>query len=157
MNISEHINKRVQSITTGNRITIISGCLFIFSLFLNWASAGGFLYSKGFGFLTVSKSKASGLPELFFLTLLAAIGCILLSVPLLKKLGKDKAMPIARVVLAILGLLPFGLLPFELRTWMPYGQLEFGGWIALLAALGLLMGAILTFNETQQKFVPGRK
>lgn len=150
-------NRILQNLTTGNRITIISGCLFIFSLFLDWASAGGFLYSRGFGFLTISKSKASGLPELFFLTFLAAVGCILLSIPLLKKLGKGKSLPTARVILAAIGLLPFGLLPFELRTWMPYGQLEFGGWLALFAALGLLIGAILIFNETQQKSEPGRK
>lgn len=137
----------VRNLSTGNWISIIAGSLFIVSLFLDWASAGGFMYSKGIGFIVTLKSYASGLYEPFFLALLAAIGCALLSVPILKKLGKGKTVSTTRIILAVLGLLPFGFLPFELRTWIPEGQLEFGGWLAILASLGLLTGAILSFSE----------
>jgi len=64
-----------------------------------------------------------------------------------EKHGKGKIVPITRIILAVLGLLPFGLLPFELRTWMPEGQLELGGWLAIFAAFGLLIGAVLSFKE----------
>lgn len=133
--------------TTGNWITIIAGCLFIISLFLDWATAGGFLFSRGTGFL-IGISHASGLPQLFILTLLAAIGSILLGVPALKRrLGAARPIRTIQIVLAVIGLLPFGFLPFELSTWMPDGRLVFGGWLALLAALGLLAGAVQTFKE----------
>lgn len=136
-----------RNLTTGNWITIIAGCVFIVSLFLDWASAGGFMSTTGIGFIVTLKSYASGLYEPFFLALLAAIGCSLLSIPVVKKRGKGNIIPITRIVLAVLGLLPFGLLPSELRTWMPEGQLELGGWLAILSAFGLLIGAVLSFRE----------
>jgi hypothetical protein len=141
------------NLTTGNWIIIIAGCLFIVSLFLPWASAGGILVKKGIGFMSFYISISSGLPGLNFFTLLAAIGCILLCLPFLKGQNRAnyKVIPIIQIILSILGLLPFILLPFELKKWLPYGQVEIGGWLAIVTAFGLLIGAILTLTEIRQQ------
>ena len=49
-------------LTTGNWIIIIAGILFIVSLFLDWASAGGILIFKGIAFMKFAISRATGLP-----------------------------------------------------------------------------------------------
>jgi hypothetical protein len=139
------------NLTTGNWIIIVAGYLFIVSLFLPWASTGGFfkLVQKGIGFMRFS----SGLPRLNILTLLAAIGCILLCIPFQKRQNraKYKVIPVIQIILSILGLLPFILLPLQLKKWEPPGQIEIGGWLAIVAALGLLIGAILTLTEIRHQ------
>jgi hypothetical protein len=143
----------LSNLTVGNWVIVVSGCLFLVSLFLDWASAGGFIIQKGMSFMELGTSKSSGLPELNLFTCLAAIGCILLCLPFLK--GQNRAnktvIPIVQLVLSIIGLLPFILLPFELKTWLPYGHVEIGGWLAIVAAFGLLIGAILTLTETRRQ------
>lgn len=157
MTNEQQVKPSLSNLTTGNWIIIIAGCLFIVSLFLDWASAGGFLISKGITFMSNSFkiSISSGLPNLFLFTLLAAIGCILLCLPFLFLKGQNRAnykfIPIIQIILSILGLLPFILLPFELKTWLPSGQVEIGGWLALLTTFGLLIGAILTLTEIRQQ------
>lgn len=137
------------NLTAGNWIIIVAGFLFIVSLFLPWASAGGILVKKGIGFMRFS----SGLPRLNFFTLLAAISCILLCIPFQKRQNraKYKVIPIIQIILSILGLLPFILLPFQLKKWVPSGQVEIGGWLAIVTAFGLLIGAILTLTEIRQQ------
>lgn len=145
-------NPSLGNLIAGNWLTIVAGCVYIVSLFLDWASAGGWLYSKGTVFL-VGISNASGLPGLQIVTLLAAVGCILLCVPFLRRQwqGIARVAAMIQVVLSFLGLLPFVLLPFELETWIPKGELLFGGWLGLLAAFGLLIGAIWTLVEARQQ------
>jgi len=146
----------LSNLTAGNWITVIAGCLFIVSLFLDWTSAPGFLFAivhKGIAFMKFGRGTASGLPYLYFFTLLAAIGCICLCLPFLKQQnrGNYKVIPIIQIFLSVLGLLPFVLLRLELKTWRPVGQIEIGGRLAIVAAVGLLIGAIVTWTEIRQQ------
>lgn len=144
-------NRKVlfNNLTAGNYIIIISGFLFIVSLFLDWASAGGFLFSKGIAFMKLKRSISSGLPKINIFTLFTVIGCVLLCFVSLKEQKRInyKVISIVQIVLSIFGLLPFILLPFELKTWIPPGHIEIGGWLAIVATFGVLGGAILTLIE----------
>jgi hypothetical protein len=130
----------------GSRIMLIAGGVFLVSLFMEWASAGGFLISNGFAMMSIGISRASGMPLLSFLALVAVIGCALLSIPSLR----FKQTAFVQIALSVLGLLSFLLLFFELKAWKPFGQLEAGGWIGLLATIGLLIGAVVAWKETRE-------
>jgi hypothetical protein len=130
----------------GNRIMLIAGGVFLASLFMEWASAGGFLISNGLAMMRIGISHASGMPLFSFLALVAVIGCALLSIPSLR----FKQTALVQIALSVLGLLSFLILFFELKAWKPFGQLESGGWIALLATIGLLIGAIIAWGETRE-------
>lgn len=142
------------NLAIGIWIIFISGCLFIVSLFLEWASVPGFLVFKGISFMQIDTSLSSGLPQLNLITLVTTITCMLLCLPFMK--GQNargyRNTSISQIILSILGILPFILLPFEIKTWLPSGTVEFGGWLAIVSVFGLLIGAIVHFTKIRQEY-----
>jgi hypothetical protein len=122
--------------------------------FLSWSSLRGFLsiISTGYGLASSGISRASGLPlSLLFAIPAAAFGCILLCLPFLKAGDRTSPLvPIAQIVLVILGLLSFILLPFEFRTWSG-GKVvaEFGLWLAAVAMIGALIGGFTSLSRVR--------
>lgn len=149
----QKVKPSLSNLSVGNWIVIIFSILFIISLFQVWASTGGFLQTKGIGFLEIRTSFASGLPQLNLISLLTTIGCILLCIPFVsgKWVAKFKIFSISMITLAFIGMLPFILLPFELKTWTPSGSIEFGAWLAIAATLGIFIGSILNFVKVKFK------
>lgn len=141
------------NLTTGIWIVFISGALFIISLFLDWT--GGFIVSKGISFMmdVGGTSTTSGLPQLYFITFITTIGCLLLCFQFLKRrYGRNyRSISIGLIILSILGILPFILLPFELKTWINAGAVKFGGWLAIFSVFGLLIGSIMNFIKIRQE------
>lgn len=148
---TSHQKSFLNNFASGSWIVIFSGIIYIISLFLVWVT-NGFLISKGVSFLAVRTSFASGMPQLNLITLLTVIGCILLSILILngKKSTKFKRLSITQIILSFLGVLPFILLPFELKTWTPPGHIEFGAWLAIAAALGICFGALWNFLKIRK-------
>ncbi len=141
-----------RELTGSGKLILFSAVVFVVSLFFDWATAGGWLVSGGLSFLPLIVSKASGLPNSFLPTLIAAIACAALTLPVVPVppswLNSGK-IPLVMVILAVLGLLPFLLLPYELSTWSPHGQLLFGGWLGFFSALSLLIGTIWSYQGRQ--------
>lgn len=148
---TENEKKSLNNLNTGNWIVILSGALYVISLFLVWTT-NGFFINKGIAFLQIRTSFASGMPQLNLITLLAVLGCIFLCIPFLngKNSKKLRSLSITQIILSILGVLPFILFPFELKTWSPPGNIEYGAWLAMAAALGVLIGAILSFIKIRK-------
>lgn|GEM_PF-5841528 len=99
------------------------------------------------------KSDTSGLPNLNFITLITTIGCMLLCLLFLKRRYRRnyRNISIGMIILAILGILPFILFLFELKSWTPSGKVEFGGWLAIVSVFGILIGAILNYIKIIQE------
>jgi uncharacterized membrane protein (UPF0136 family) len=137
----------------GFKIIIISALLYIITLFFTWVGQKGFIgvYRTGISFMHIVISHSSGLPFFFLVTLISAILCIVLCIPFFKlqNIENKKSIPIILIVLSSIGVLPYLLLPFELREWSPPGQFLFGGWLSLLCAIGILIGAIRAFIQVK--------
>ena len=146
INHTENEKTSLNNLNTGNWIVILSGALYVISLFLDWTT-NGFFIVKGYAFLEIRTSFASGMPQLNLITLLTVLGCIFLCIPFLKgkNSAKLKRLSITQIILSVLGISLFILLPFELKTWTPPANIGFGAWLAMAAALGVLTGAILSF------------
>jgi len=141
------------NLNAGIWVVLISSALFIVSLFLYWSSCS-FIVDKGLFFMELGgKSDTSGLPNLNFITLITTIGCMLLCLLFLKRRYRRnyRNISIGMIILAILGILPFILFLFELKSWTPSGKVEFGGWLAIVSVFGILIGAILNYIKIIQE------
>jgi hypothetical protein len=137
--------------TTGNWIVIISGAMFIVSLFLPWTNTGGFV-NGGISLMKIRISRVSGMPMLYIISLFTTISCMLLCFLFLKKhnTSKYKNISISQIILSILGIMIFALFPFEFSTWRPYVIKLFGFWLAIVSLLGVFIGVIVNFVKIGQ-------
>lgn len=117
--------------------------------FLTWITnyAMGIVITStdsGFNLATMVKSHASGLPGWpYWITLLAAIACLVQSTLAWQVIGGSKRLDRARIITAIIGLLPLVLLKIELDSWSNVG-FKFGPglWLVVLGFIVILAAAI---------------
>lgn len=144
----------IRNLTVGNWITAIAGCVVIISFFLPWWTTfilGAIPISTQSGLRIVlgGTSNASGLPlQVFLATPVAALLCLLLcGVYVVQGENTHKFVPIAQIALAVVGLLPFFLLPIEFGHWTVGVAIHFGFWTTILGMIGMFIGAVWSLIE----------
>ena len=140
------------NLSAGNQLVVFSGLLFIISLMFAWTQNkyGLILTTMGYGYIDFYISR-SGWPNLIPVSLLAAVGCILLCIPFLKPVDMNKKKKYLmfvsiQIVLSVLGLLAILILWFiQLPTFN--GRFMFGAWLGVISMVGLIYGACRTRSE----------
>ena len=143
---------KLSNLSAGNRISIFSGFLFFVSLLFNWTETdfGMVMTTRGYEYLDFNVTR-SDLPNLIPFSILATLGCILLCIPFLKPVDKDKkksylVYAIIQTLLSVIGLHGILILWF-IQLPASNSGLLFGGWLGLIAISGLLYGSIKTRSE----------
>lgn len=143
---------QLSNLSVGNVLVIFSGLLFFVSLFFNWTEYdyGMVITSKGYEYIDFYVSK-SGWPNLVPLSLMAAIGCILLCIPFLKPLDMDRIKEYlifvnVQIALSILGIHGI-LILWSIQLPSFKGRFLFGAWLGLISMAGQIYGSFKTRSE----------
>lgn len=146
---------RIKNLYTGNRLVIISGFLFIISLFFVWtqSSYGMVITTMGYSYIEFDIS-VSGWPNLIPFSLLAAVANILLCIPFFKPADNDRKKKLMtfselQIILSIIGL--HGVLILCLFQIPALdGKFMFGGWLGTISSIGLVYGSVRTRSDLLQ-------
>jgi glucan phosphoethanolaminetransferase (alkaline phosphatase superfamily) len=142
----------LSNLSAGNRMVIISGFLFIVSLFFAWtqSSYGMVITTMGYSYIEFDISM-SGWPNLIPFSLLAALTSILLCIPFLKPTDKDRKKKLLKfvdlqIILSVVGL--HGVLILSLfQIPALNGRFLFGGWLGTISMIGLVYGSVRTRSD----------
>jgi len=146
---------RISTLSTGNHLVIISGILFIVSLFFAWTQSryGIIITTMGYSYIEFDISM-SGWPNLIPFSLLAAIANILLSIPFLKPADKERKKKLLsfvdlQIILSVIGL--HGVLILSLFQIPALGgRFMFGGWLGTISSIGMVYGSVRTRSDLQR-------
>ena len=138
---------------TRDRILIGGALAAILMFFLPWVNQTGFLSgsTSGFDLAKTTESAASGMNlMILFVTPLAALLIIALSLPATKRLGLWA--PVLQIMLAVVAVVPlFTKVQDEIDYWSGEVALAFGAWITVVAMLGVAIVATMNLLEFGQR------
>ena len=144
---------------------IISSCLIAIVLFfLPWFAELRLgipkFYDSGLK-LALSATSTSGIPfSVFFATLIAPIICLISSMMYLKQAENvNKYITLVQIVLGVIGIVPFVLFIYMLKHAARRGNLQiylsYSFWITILAMIGIVIGALLSYIEIKRLSASG--
>ncbi|MCZ7544857.1 MAG: hypothetical protein M5R40_15640 [Anaerolineae bacterium] len=136
----------MSEIPTRQKLVIAFACAVVVAFVLPWLEFSGFVSGtdSGLSLAQTSESAASGMDlRIFFLTPVAALLCLVLCVPAVRKRMGILA-PVSQIILVVVGLAPLPTLWAEVETWSGSTvSSSFGLWITIAAMVGIAAGALV--------------
>ena len=151
----------IEKLSGRNWIIAVSSFIAIICYFLPWYghTALGVMFLSRYSGLSLSlvERTASGIPlASFFATIIAAFVCLILCVVYnIQGRNTKKIIPLIQIFFGIMGLVPFVLFYFVIKYWQRHtggGEVWFSYFfmIAILAMIGIIIGAILSYIEIKR-------